>query len=222
MKHQKIYFVLVAFLFLMVHQLKATQIKLVVNNQTELTATLVDNSSTAALIEILKVRPLTIAMQDYGSMEKVGSIGSNLPTNDEQIATAPGDLILYQGNALVIYYAPNSWNFTRLGKIDNKTQAELRSILGTGSISVTISLLNTSGIYDAHSTDRIKIFQDLTSNVISIEGEINKVTLIDLGGSIIRQTKERIVDISNINSGVYILNITLSNNKTERRKIIKI
>ncbi|MDK2981366.1 MAG: hypothetical protein PWQ55_1713 [Chloroflexota bacterium] len=104
------------------------------------TATLVENSSTAALKELLAEGPISINMQDYGNMEKVGGIGTNLPTNDEQITTEPGDLILYQGSAFVIYYAPNSWNFTRLGKIDNITQEELRAVLGSGNVTVTLSL----------------------------------------------------------------------------------
>jgi chitodextrinase len=73
-------------------------------------------------------------------MEKVGGLGKTLPTNDERITTEPGDLILYQGNALVIYYAPNTWTFTRLGKITGVTGEELKTILGNGNVTVTLSL----------------------------------------------------------------------------------
>ena len=110
---------------------------------TVLAATLVDNSSTAALKEMLKDSPLTIEMHDYGDMEKVGPIGANLPRNDEQITTVPGDLILYQGNSLVIYYDTNSWNFTRLGKINDVTQEELKETLGNGDVTVTLELAGT-------------------------------------------------------------------------------
>lgn len=113
--------------------------KLIIGN-TELTADLADNSSAQALVEILQQGDLTIDMRDYGSMEKVGMIGQNLPTNDESITTEAGDLILYQGNAFVIYYAPNSWNFTRLGKIRDVTAVELKNILGNGAVSVTLSI----------------------------------------------------------------------------------
>jgi len=105
-----------------------------------LTATLVENSSVDALKEALSEGPITVNMRDYGSMEKVGSLGMELPRNDEQITTEAGDIILYQGNALVIYYAPNSWNFTRLGKINNVTAEELREILGDGNVIITLSL----------------------------------------------------------------------------------
>ena len=63
---------------------------------------------------MLSAGPLEIDMQDYVDMEKVGSLGQDLPVNDEQITTEAGDLILYQGNSFVIYYAPKTWNFTRL------------------------------------------------------------------------------------------------------------
>jgi hypothetical protein len=105
-----------------------------------LTATLVGNSSVDALKEALSEGPITVNMRDYGSMEKVGSLGMDLPRNDEQITTEAGDIILFQGSAFVIYYAPNSWNFTRLGKINNVTAEELREILGDGNVTITLSL----------------------------------------------------------------------------------
>ena len=73
-------------------------------------------------------------------MEKVGSLGASLPRNDEQITAKPGDLILYQGDSFVIYYAPNSWNFTRLGKINDVTQEKLKEALGNGDVKITLSL----------------------------------------------------------------------------------
>lgn len=79
-------------------------------------------------------------MSDYGNMEKVGLIGKDLPVNDEDITTKAGDLILYQGNSLVIYYDKNSWNFTRLGKIDGVTGQELLDAFGDGDVTVTFSL----------------------------------------------------------------------------------
>lgn len=105
-----------------------------------ITATLVDNTSAAALKEVLAEGSITINMRDYESMEKVGSLGMDLPRNDEQITTKAGDIILYQGSAFVIYYAPNSWNFTRLGKIDGVSAAELKTILGDGNVTITLSL----------------------------------------------------------------------------------
>ena len=104
------------------------------------TATLVDNSSTRALKALLAGGDLTIEMEDYARMEKVGPIGATLPRNDEQISTVPGDLILYQGRYFVIYYGRNSYSLTRLGKIDNVTESELKAALGDGDVTVTLSL----------------------------------------------------------------------------------
>lgn len=108
--------------------------------ETVFTASLADNSSADALKDLLAEGPLTIEMSDYGNFEKVGSLGASLPTNDEQITTEPGDLILYQGNSFVIYYDTNSWNFTRLGKINGVTQEELMEVLGEGDVTVTLSM----------------------------------------------------------------------------------
>lgn len=107
---------------------------------TVLTATLVDNSSVDALKKALSEGPITINMRDYGNMEKMGPLGMDLPRNDQQITTEAGDIILFQGNAFVIYYAPNSWNFTRLGKINDITAEELKGILGEGNVTIILSL----------------------------------------------------------------------------------
>lgn len=115
-------------------------IRLTLDNGTIFTATLAENSSAEALKALLAEDDLSIEMSDYGNMEKVGPIGQSLPRNDEHITTSPGDLILYQGSNLVIYYATNTYTFTRLGKIDNVTQAELKSALGEGGVRVTLSL----------------------------------------------------------------------------------
>ena len=90
-------------------------------------------------------------MHDYGSFEKVGPLGSSLPANDTQITTEPGDVILYQGNQITIYYDVNSWNFTRLGKVQDLSQKELNSILGDGDVTVRFSLQKGSreaGVFD--------------------------------------------------------------------------
>ena len=105
-----------------------------------LTATLNDNSSSRALVELLEKDSITIDMHDYGNFEKVGSLQTSLPRNDTQITTEPGDIILYQGNQITIYYDTNSWNFTLLGKIDGITKAELKKILGKGNVKTVLSL----------------------------------------------------------------------------------
>ena len=104
------------------------------------TANLTDNSSSEALRELLAQGPLTINMSDYANMEKVGPIGQSLPRNDRQISAGPGDIILYQGDSLVIYYGTNSWNFTHIGKIEGVTGEELLKVFGDGNVTVTFYL----------------------------------------------------------------------------------
>lgn len=118
---------------------EAGKLKIAAGN-TVFYADLEDNSSARAFREMLLDGPLTIRMSDYGDMEKVGPLGKSLPVNDENITTGPGDLILYQGNSLVIYYDTNTWNFTRLGKIDGVTGQELLAAFGNGDVTVTLSL----------------------------------------------------------------------------------
>ncbi|MBR0098759.1 MAG: hypothetical protein IJP90_03485 [Treponema sp.] len=106
----------------------------------ELTATLYDNSSSRALVDLLKKGSVTIDMRDYGNFEKVGDLPVTLPRNDTPTDTDAGDLILYLGKRFVIYYDKNSWDFTPLGKIDGVTKAELKKILGKGNVTAVLSL----------------------------------------------------------------------------------
>ena len=99
-----------------------------------------ENSSADAFLDLLKRGDVPVEMHDYGSFEKVGPLGTTLPRNDEQITTEPGDVILYHGDQITIYYDVNNWSFTRLGKVQDLSQAELKDILGSGNVTVTFSL----------------------------------------------------------------------------------
>ena len=107
---------------------------------TVLKATLTQNSSSQALIDLLKKGPLTVQMNDYGDFEKVGDLHHKLPRNDQQITTGPGDIILYEGHFITFYYSTNSWRFTRLGKFEITSESELRKIFGPGDITAVLSL----------------------------------------------------------------------------------
>ena len=109
-------------------------------NHTNLQVELIPSSSSEALEELLKDGPVTLSMKDYAHMEKFGNLGVKLPRNDQHITTKAGDVILSEGNLLVIYYAPNTWNFTRLGRVVNMTEKELKKVLGKGNITATLSL----------------------------------------------------------------------------------
>ena len=110
-----------------------------------LTATLADNSSALAFYELLKKGPLTVMLNEYGEFEKVGSLGTTLPRSDRQTATKPGDIMLYQGNQITIFYNNNSWSYTPLGKVDGLTQAELKKILSKGDVTAVFEISKKTG-----------------------------------------------------------------------------
>ena len=109
-------------------------------NDTTFTATLEENSSAKAFAEFLTQGDMTLDMHDYGSFEKVADLPRSFPRNDTQIDTDAGDIILYQGNSITIYYDKNSWNFTRLARIDNVNKKRLQQILGKGNVKATFSV----------------------------------------------------------------------------------
>ena len=102
------------------------------------TATLADNAAVHELIEMMKVEPITINMNDYSGFEKVGSLGRSLTTDDHQTTTSAGDIVLYSGNQIVIFYGSNSWSYTRIGRIDDLSGWE--EALGSDSITAVFSL----------------------------------------------------------------------------------
>ena len=102
------------------------------------TATLENNAAAETFTEMMKSEPVVIQMSDYAGFEKVGSLGTELPASNSQTTTRPGDIVLYNGNQIVIFYGSNSWSYTRLGKIDDLTGWE--EALGSGDVTVTFSV----------------------------------------------------------------------------------
>ncbi|MBR6331781.1 MAG: hypothetical protein IKR78_01430 [Dehalococcoidales bacterium] len=108
--------------------------------QEKLTIKLAENSSAEAFYDLLSKGDLTVDMHHYGNFEIVGDIGTTLPRNDTSITTEPGDVILYQGTSITIYYGTNSWSFTRLGKVHGLDQQQLKEKIGNSDVRVTFSL----------------------------------------------------------------------------------
>lgn len=144
-----------------------TKINLTVGDKT-MTATLVENSATRELVSMLSQSPVVIEMDDYGRFEKVGELPQSLSTSNSQITTQPGDIMLYQGRNLVIFYGSNSWSYTRLGKIDGANAESLRQFLGNGRVSVKLTLDSSSGIEDVNADIRKaeKVY-DLQGNTVN-------------------------------------------------------
>lgn len=143
-----------------------SKITLTVGNNS-MTATLVDNEATQSLLDILAKGPVTINMDDYGGFEKVGALPQSLPTSNTQITTQPGDIMLYQGHNMVIFYGTNSWSYTRLGKIDGATADNVRQFLGSGSIILTLSS-DPAGVDEiSDDTHKAEKAYDLNGNLIT-------------------------------------------------------
>ena len=98
-----------------------------------------ENESVAALKE-LAANGLTIQMSMYGGFEQVGSIGQRLPSHDVQTSTSSGDIVLYSSNQLVVFYGSNSWAYTRLGHITDKSMEEMRELLSHGDVTITLTV----------------------------------------------------------------------------------
>ena len=107
-------------------------------NGSDFTATLEQNTAVDSLVEMLRDGPLTLELSDYAGFEKVGPLGTSLPTSNQQTTTQAGDIVLYQGDQIVMFYGSNSWSYTRLGHIDDLTGWE--EALGSGDVTVTFSL----------------------------------------------------------------------------------
>ena len=101
-------------------------------------ATFADNQGAEALADLLTDGPLTLSLEDYGGFEKVGSLGQSLPTSNTHMSTQSGDIVLYQGNQIVLFYGSNAWSYTPLGQVTDLTGWQ--EALGHGDVTVTFSL----------------------------------------------------------------------------------
>lgn len=114
-------------------------IKIKINDET-FDVKLENNSATQELIKTLEKGNVTVNATEYGGFEKVGDLGFSLPTADENVNTSPGDIVLYQGDKMSLFYGSHSWSYTKLGKIENVDSNHLKEVLGTGDVTLILSL----------------------------------------------------------------------------------
>ena len=107
-------------------------------DDTEVSAEWEENPSVEALMALCRTEPLTLSLSRYGGFEQVGPIGSSLPRDDVQTSTQPGDIVLYAGNQIVVFYGSNSWAYTRLGHITDRSAADLAELLGQHDVRLTL------------------------------------------------------------------------------------
>ena len=116
------------------------QIMYITINGTTLTMTVADNTAARELLTMLADGPITVTTHGYGGWEQVGSLGFSLPAEDTYLTAQPGDVMLYCGNQIVLFYGSNGWDYTQLGHIQDKTADELKELLGSGEDTVVLSL----------------------------------------------------------------------------------
>ena len=160
------------------------KIDITANGRT-MTATLADTVAARQLLARLGNGSVTVRMNDYGGFEKVGDLPWPLPTSDRQITTSAGDIMLYQGDNIVIFYGSNSWSYTPLGRIDGASASEIRNFLSGSSVNVTFSRQGQSEI------DGITVDSDKAPEIYTPQGD-----KINLAGR----------KISDLPKGIYIIN----------------
>lgn len=99
-----------------------------------------DNSASKDFIKELKKGNVTVNASEYGDFEKVGNLGFLLPTSDEKVDTTPGDIVLYQGDKISLFYGSHSWSYTKLGRLVNVDSDKLKEVLGSGNVTLEFSL----------------------------------------------------------------------------------
>lgn len=102
------------------------------------TAVLEDNAAAHEFVEMMEEEPISIDMDDYSGFEKVGSLGKSLTADNQQMTTQAGDIVLYSGNQIVMFYGSNSWDYTRIGRVEDLSG--WKDALGTGSITAVFSI----------------------------------------------------------------------------------
>lgn len=142
-------------------------------------ASLVQNEATSELIALLKKGPLTLSMTENGGFEKIGNLPQSLTTSDERQTARSGDIMLYVGNVLCIFYGSNTWAYTKIGTLENMNSNEIKEFLSGNPVNVILSIEDEAGIKEIKAS------------------EIHNEEVYDLNGSIIKQRP--------LNSGLYII-----------------
>ena len=174
--------ILIQFLVTMIGH-SQNQIFITVNGQTK-TIYLADTEAARQLAEKVKSQPVTVYLNDYGGFEKVGSLPWSLPTENRQITTSAGDIMLYQGNNIVIFYGSNSWSYTPLGKLNGMSAQDIKNFLAGNQVTALLNAGDNAGIQEVKA-------DATTLSVFNMQG-----ALIDMNGR----------SISDLPQGIYIIN----------------
>lgn len=129
------------FLFVMVTLPLNAQRKLYITaNGVTKTSTLFDNNAVTSLVSSLEKGPITLSFSEYGGFEKTADLPRRLPTSDRRMTAQPGDIMLYLGNVMCIFFGSNSWSYTPLGKLDDMTSSDIKKFLSGNPTRIILSL----------------------------------------------------------------------------------
>ena len=167
------------------------KIEITANGRT-MTATLADTDAARQLLSRLDNGSVSVRMNDYGGFEKVGALPWSLPTSNRQITTSAGDIMLYQGDNIVIFYGSNSWSYTPLGRIDGADASEIRNFLSGSSIEVTLSKGIQTGVNDITADNTGDEPEIYTLQGIKINLDGRKISDLPKGAYIINGKKRLI------------------------------
>ena len=112
------------------------EMKLIIDNQ-NIEVSWLNNESVDDL-KSLATNELTISMHQFGGFEQTGPIGSSIRRNDIQMDVVPGDIVLYQGNQISVFYNPSAWSYTKLGHIE-MSQDALKDLLEKESVTFILT-----------------------------------------------------------------------------------
>ena len=158
---------LIIFLILMTSISSNSQTKLFLTaNGVTKSATLVDNKATTELISLLKEGPISLTMTENGGFEKVGNLPQSLPTSDVRQTAHSGDIMLYVGNVLCIFFGSNTWAYTKLGTLDNMTSSEIKQFLSGNPVTVSLSL------DDKATVKQVKVSDFTKEEVYDLQGKL--------------------------------------------------
>ncbi|MFP7708023.1 cyclophilin-like fold protein [Trueperella sp. LYQ141] len=98
------------------------------------------NSATVSqLAQLSESQALSLNAQPYGGFELVSELPTKITRSDRPYRATRGDILLYQGNTLVVMLGQNSWEYTPLGRITTSSLPDLDSITPHTSHVLTLS-----------------------------------------------------------------------------------
>lgn len=164
----KVKFIFLVILMVSISASSQTKLYLTANGVTK-TATLDNNEATTELISLLEKGPIFLSMTENGGFEKVGNLPQSLPTSDVSQTAKSGDIMLYIGNVLCIFYGSNTWAYTKLGSLDNMNSTEIKEFLSGNPVEVILTLDKDAGIEELN------------------DSEINEKKIFDISGKKVNQ-----------------------------------